>query len=244
MVKIFVGRIPGGVGKEKLLELFGKYGTVGECEIIKDYGFVHLDTEKAAEEAISALNNFEIEGGRLTVEKSHGKPAKKRDDYREGRGTAGPIRRDYDRRGSDSGRRPVRERSPLDRRGDGYYRNDRRSESDSFGGYGGGGSRYNGGPGGYGQRYPSADPGSIYGSRGDDGYGRGGPLPPSVRPYHDNGGQPSYGSNAYSQPNYSSPAPRMSGYNPAPVGGYDNYNRYSGNYSQQGGSGVKLTRAY
>lgn len=38
--KIFVGNIPDSVKASDLRALFGKYGTVAECDLVRNYGFV------------------------------------------------------------------------------------------------------------------------------------------------------------------------------------------------------------
>lgn len=38
--KLFVGNLPGGTKSEDLLDIFEKYGSVTECDVIKNYAFV------------------------------------------------------------------------------------------------------------------------------------------------------------------------------------------------------------
>lgn len=38
--KIFVGRLPEGCSSKDLEDLFGKYGTVSECDVVGRFGFV------------------------------------------------------------------------------------------------------------------------------------------------------------------------------------------------------------
>jgi len=52
MVKIFVGNIADGVTSQQMRELFEKYGRVTECDVLGTYGFVHMETDEEAEEAI------------------------------------------------------------------------------------------------------------------------------------------------------------------------------------------------
>ncbi|XP_006004652.1 RNA-binding protein lark [Latimeria chalumnae] len=68
MVKIFVGNISSSASATELKELFEKYGQVNECDILKNYGFVHMEKEDEAQKAISALHRHEFNGSRLTVE--------------------------------------------------------------------------------------------------------------------------------------------------------------------------------
>ncbi|TRY54140.1 hypothetical protein DNTS_034824, partial [Danionella cerebrum] len=68
MVKIFVGNIASTTTEDELRALFEKYGAVSDCDILKNYGFVHMDEEKAAKKAVSALHRQEVNGSHITVE--------------------------------------------------------------------------------------------------------------------------------------------------------------------------------
>jgi len=70
MVKIFVGRLSPSVTSTQLRELFEKYGTVSDCDILRDYGFVHMSDESDAHRAISALDKYDLCGSKLSVELS------------------------------------------------------------------------------------------------------------------------------------------------------------------------------
>ncbi|XP_053553169.1 RNA-binding protein 4B [Bombina bombina] len=74
MVKIFIGNVPREANQSELRGLFEQYGTVSECDIIKNYGFVHMDDREAAEEAIRNLHQYELHGVKINVETSKGKP--------------------------------------------------------------------------------------------------------------------------------------------------------------------------
>lgn len=74
MVKIFVGNLSSSTTAEELRELFGKYGEISECDVVKNYGFVHMDKMSEAEEAISNLHQHELNGWRMNVEMSKGRP--------------------------------------------------------------------------------------------------------------------------------------------------------------------------
>jgi RNA recognition motif-containing protein len=60
---------------ESLRELFGKFGAVTSARVITDresgrsrgFGFVEMEVEKEAREAIQGLNNKEIEGRAISV---------------------------------------------------------------------------------------------------------------------------------------------------------------------------------
>uniref|UniRef100_A0A673IVG6 RNA-binding protein 14 n=1 Tax=Sinocyclocheilus rhinocerous TaxID=307959 RepID=A0A673IVG6_9TELE len=68
MVKIFVGNVASATTEDELRALFEKYGAVSDCDILKNYGFVHMDEEEAAQKAVSALHKHEVNGSRITVE--------------------------------------------------------------------------------------------------------------------------------------------------------------------------------
>ena len=90
MVKIFIGNLPDGglVGNDDVRPLFEAFGTVTECEVIKNYGwgaktrksfalkvhtpellrFVHMDSESASQEAIRNLNGkHDFHGRKMKV---------------------------------------------------------------------------------------------------------------------------------------------------------------------------------
>uniref|UniRef100_A0A672I2U5 RNA-binding protein 14 n=1 Tax=Salarias fasciatus TaxID=181472 RepID=A0A672I2U5_SALFA len=74
MVKIFIGNLACNTTAEELRELFEKYGNVTECDIVKNYGFVHMSNMSEAEEAIQNLNQQQLNGWRMNVEMSKGRP--------------------------------------------------------------------------------------------------------------------------------------------------------------------------
>jgi len=80
MVKIFVGNLPDGglVKNEDLRPLFEAHGTVTECEVIKNYGFVHMDSDAAATAAIQELNGQDMKGRNMKVELSENKSGKQK----------------------------------------------------------------------------------------------------------------------------------------------------------------------
>jgi len=71
--KIFVGSLPDGTSADDIRALFEAHGTVQECDVIKDYGFVHMTQESDAHAAIQALNGHEFKGVAITVEESRSK---------------------------------------------------------------------------------------------------------------------------------------------------------------------------
>lgn len=74
MVKIFIGNLTCTATPQELRELFEKYGKVTECDIVKNYGFVHMSNMSEAEEAIKNLNQQQLHGWRMNVELSKGRP--------------------------------------------------------------------------------------------------------------------------------------------------------------------------
>ncbi|XP_073434617.1 RNA-binding protein 4B-like isoform X2 [Dendrobates tinctorius] len=74
MVKLFIGNIPPEATPSELKALFEQYGKVTECVIITNYGFVHMEDKKSADEAVANLNQYELHGVSINVEHSRGKP--------------------------------------------------------------------------------------------------------------------------------------------------------------------------
>nr|XP_020450618.1 RNA-binding protein 4.1-like isoform X2 [Monopterus albus] len=74
MVKIFIGNLACNTTADELRELFEKYGKVTECDIVKNYGFVHMSNMSEAEEAIRNLHQTQLHGWRMNVEMSKGRP--------------------------------------------------------------------------------------------------------------------------------------------------------------------------
>lgn len=74
MVKIFIGNLASSATPEELRELFEKYGRVTECDIVKNYGFVHMSNMSEAEEAIKNLHQHQLHSWRINVEMSKGRP--------------------------------------------------------------------------------------------------------------------------------------------------------------------------
>lgn len=68
MVKIFVGGVSPSASPEELKKLFERYGQVNECDILKNYAFVHMEREQDAHRAIGELHKQEFYGSQLTVE--------------------------------------------------------------------------------------------------------------------------------------------------------------------------------
>lgn len=73
--KLYVSNLPFAMTSESLNEIFGTYGSVLSAKVITDrdsgrskgFGFVEMETEDQAQEAINKLNGQEIQGRTLTV---------------------------------------------------------------------------------------------------------------------------------------------------------------------------------
>lgn len=69
--KIFVGNLSDKTRAPQVSELFAKFGTVIECDLIRNYGFVHLDTTGTdVNDAIRELNGLIVDGQPLKVQVS------------------------------------------------------------------------------------------------------------------------------------------------------------------------------
>lgn len=66
--KLFIGNLDEKTQASELRPLFEKYGTVVECDVVKNYGFVHMETEEQGREAIQNLNGFMLNGNGIKVE--------------------------------------------------------------------------------------------------------------------------------------------------------------------------------
>lgn len=73
--RIYVGNLSYNVDNAALQEMFSQFGEVKSAEVIMDratgrskgFGFVEMESEQAAAEAISAMNGREMDGRALTV---------------------------------------------------------------------------------------------------------------------------------------------------------------------------------
>ncbi|KAH8854696.1 RNA-binding protein 4.1 [Schistosoma japonicum] len=88
MVKIFVGNLNPESKASDLRKKFEAFGKVTECDVVNNYGFVHMEKESEAEAAIAGLQNAILDGVKINVERSHGKrgggpgPARRRGEGR------------------------------------------------------------------------------------------------------------------------------------------------------------------
>ncbi|CAH8458318.1 unnamed protein product [Dicrocoelium dendriticum] len=83
MVKLFVGNLNPQSKASDLRKKFEAFGTVTECDVVNNYGFVHMEKESEAEAALAGLQDAILDGVKINVERSHGKRS----------GGPGPMRR-------------------------------------------------------------------------------------------------------------------------------------------------------
>jgi RNA-binding protein 4 len=67
-VKIFVGNLPDRCPETDLRELFEQFGEVTECDVIKNFAFVHFAKMVEAENAVKGLNGNDLKGKNIRVE--------------------------------------------------------------------------------------------------------------------------------------------------------------------------------
>lgn len=66
--KIFVGNLAEKTVSADIRPLFEKYGKVIECDVVKDFGFVHMENEESGRDAIQNLNGYLVHGSAMKVE--------------------------------------------------------------------------------------------------------------------------------------------------------------------------------
>ncbi|XP_011671252.2 RNA-binding protein 4.1 isoform X1 [Strongylocentrotus purpuratus] len=134
--KLFVGNLPQGCTNDDLKTLFATIGQVVECDVLKNYGFVHMATETECQEAVTQLDKTDFIGNIIQVQLSTSTVHKSTGVGNKGEcfqcGKLGHFSRDCHFNGSGEGGRG---------RGRGGGRGFR-------GGRGGGGGGYRGGDGG------------------------------------------------------------------------------------------------
>ncbi len=75
MTNIFVGNLPFSANSSELEELFARFGSVSRAQVITDrdtgrsrgFGFVEMDDDAEAQNAIDSLNGSDFEGRQLKV---------------------------------------------------------------------------------------------------------------------------------------------------------------------------------
>lgn len=96
--KLYVGNLSYQVNNASLEELFVEFGSVRSAQVVMDrdsgnsrgFGFVEMSDDQAADNAIRALNDREMDGRRLVVNEA--RPREGRSDRGSGRRTFGDRR--------------------------------------------------------------------------------------------------------------------------------------------------------
>ena len=79
---LYVGNLPFTTTEQELTDLFGQYGTVTKAQVISDRetgrsrGFGFVEMADGADAAVAAMNGYEYQGRRLTVNEA--KPREER----------------------------------------------------------------------------------------------------------------------------------------------------------------------
>ncbi|XP_033110486.1 RNA-binding protein 4.1-like isoform X2 [Anneissia japonica] len=68
--KLFVGNLPNNYDSQKLRDSFEQFGTVAECDVLRNYGFVHMENEMEAEAAVRGLHHTMIDDCQINVQYS------------------------------------------------------------------------------------------------------------------------------------------------------------------------------
>jgi RNA recognition motif-containing protein len=79
--KLYVGNLPFSSTEDDLRELFGRHGGVQSVNVIMDretgrprgFGFVEMDDENAAQDAIRALDGTDLDGRNIKVNEAQDK---------------------------------------------------------------------------------------------------------------------------------------------------------------------------
>ncbi|MCF8357493.1 MAG: RNA-binding protein [Prolixibacteraceae bacterium] len=136
---IFVAKLNSETTADHLKELFSQFGQVNSAKLIMDretsmskcYGFVEMEDESEAEEAIEQLNESNFMDNIIVVKKSEPKTSERRSfDRRPGGGGGGGNRRFEGNRRFDRDRNFNRDRNRGDRRG--FNRDDRSNDFNRY----------------------------------------------------------------------------------------------------------------
>ena len=83
-MNMYVSNLSFHTGDDDLRKLFEQFGSVSSAKVITDretgrsrgFGFVEMDSEAEAKEAIKGLNNKEIEGRAMSVSVAKERPSR------------------------------------------------------------------------------------------------------------------------------------------------------------------------
>lgn len=114
--KIYVGNLSFRTTEDGLVSVFSQFGNVLSAQVVRDrftdqsrgFGFVEMELESAADDAIASLNGQMVDGRRIRVNVAEEKPA----GYSQRRGHDAPFNRGDRLRGEGGGAR--RGPSPRD----------------------------------------------------------------------------------------------------------------------------------
>lgn len=95
--KLYVGNLSYATTEDELRSLFAEVGSIASVTVITDrrtgqskgFGFVEMETEQAAQEAIERLNDYELNQRNITI--SEARPPRERSSGERGR-YSGPSR--------------------------------------------------------------------------------------------------------------------------------------------------------
>lgn len=79
--KLYVGNLPFNTDETQLQDLFAQAGTVDTVSVVRDretgrargFAFVEMSSEAEAQQAITKLNSYQLEGRALTVNEARPK---------------------------------------------------------------------------------------------------------------------------------------------------------------------------
>jgi RNA recognition motif-containing protein len=80
--RIYVGNLPYSATNEQLAQVFGQYGDVSEASVVMDrdtgqskgFGFVQMEDDEAARQAIAALNGTQLDNRTIRVSEAQARP--------------------------------------------------------------------------------------------------------------------------------------------------------------------------
>ena len=100
-MKLYIGNLPYTFTEENLKKIFEKYSSVTSCKLVidrdtgrsKGFGFIELDSDEEAQEAISEINGKDFDGRAVVVNEA--RPKEDRNNKRGGGngGNGGGFRR-------------------------------------------------------------------------------------------------------------------------------------------------------
>jgi cold-inducible RNA-binding protein len=104
-MNIFVSGLPFSLSSDELTQLFSKHGAVDSAKVITDretgrsrgFGFVEMPNDDEANNAISALNEQEVNGRRISVKVAEDRPKKSFGGGNDRGGRSGGFKPRFDR---------------------------------------------------------------------------------------------------------------------------------------------------